>query len=324
MTSRVLLAAVCAAMLVSGCKGPVSKAEALIKRGAVTEAERVLIAELAKNPRNLDARIILGRVYLLQHRDGEASAILDPLATTPQLTIRIAREYHQAAINLSTPLSSSDMASYAVKAARLDPSLQREACQTLLKYLRGSRDNWRSVTAESIHIGDDCRQSMVELMKSWIDQADPTTADLADIEAIGVGGRRLDAQTELARAVRDLATRASNDRRRAARILDVASRIDQSIDAERETASLREKVVGTVAVASASFPSTNFAGSPLEVTKRTMQAIGSAMSRYASVNRRYPPASSASELVAAVRQYARLDIPSWDGWGAGFEYVYSK
>jgi hypothetical protein len=316
------------------CRSPLRKAEVLIEKGSLLDAERLLVSMHNDRPNDEDVSLLLGHVYLLEQRADVATAVLQPLANaSSKLAPRIAQDFETAATEAARIESISNFTHFAATAAQIDPTMHRDVCRILIGRLQPARSYWREVAITAAAVDHDCQKTTLQTIRSWIDNANAAEVREQDLEAYALTAGQIDSDSliDFAHAIRDLAQRtAASDRDKAARILDAACRADPDVKDELETVVLRSSIGGERAETKGANDETQmfvaqYSGDPLEATRRTVKQIGDAVFAYEYDHNRYPEAHNIEELKSLVWQYLRGESPSLvDAWGTRIAYVGSR
>jgi hypothetical protein len=304
-----------AMLLAAACQRPLDNAEALINAGKLPEAERVLVKASSDHPRDVELRLALGRVYLLETRVTDADNVLLTIANDPKYRPRIASEYREAALRAASQRGAYyELSQVAPTAARLDPLLHDSICQLLIDHFDPAL-GLDPVAKAAAGIDPACRKKTGAALIAMVKKTPAASADPATLERICEAADE-EASLDCARAMRDIAQKiGSSDRLRAARVLEGASHINKDVANDLTTAVLRSSI-GDRAAASSEV------GAQLELTKRMVRELGSALNLYSSQHGGNPTnVKSIGQLAAMLAGYLSNEVPEQDAWGGEFEYV---
>ena len=312
-------------LLVLSCRRTVDDAEALINAGKLPEAEQMLLKAANQHPKDLDVRIALGRVYLLEARVQDADTVLLPLTSDKKYTTRIANEYREAAVRLAKQRSAYfEMAQAAGTAARLDPLLHDSVGQLLIDHFDPAL-GLDPIAKAAAGIDAACKKKTIDTLVAMVKKTPTASADPDTLERICHAAEE-ESSLECARAIRDVAQKiGTSDRQRTAKLVEAAGRINSDVTSELETVVLRSSIGDTSAVAAPSPANdilSRYTGSPLDVTKRMMREIASALDLYASQKGHFPAnVTNIDQLANLLAGYLSNPVPARDAWGGEFVYV---
>lgn len=315
------------AVLALACHPGVRKANALLKRGAVLEAEMVAAKEVQARPDDADARLVLAHVYMRQLRTDMAKKTLEPIAGDPKLALKIGEAYWEAASAGPSKFpkygETTAIAEMKASAAHFDPSHRTEACKAILDSAAPSNREWPQLVQIAGDIDSACRHQTLETLREWTGKSldDPVL-----VLQIGKAAKSIDpaSSVDFAHAIRDHAIAfANDDPALARRLLEMAYETDLAIVNEPETVALKSNLDG-VRRSIQNEQLLRFAETQEAKTKRIMGDIGGVLELYKGEHQRYPAASNVNELAAVLQPYLRQPLPTTDGWEAPFEYVISR
>ena len=301
--------------LLLGCGGAIREAESLVEDGALADAERVLTAEIAEHPANLEAVLLRGDVRLRQRRFDDAAADFVMLRGMPKWRKRIAASYWEIA---QSARDDETRSLCAVQAAKENPDLTQRSCELLRDTIRErSPEVSHSLLAAAASIGYACSSKC--------------TADLASsMRAENDAGRivrmaRTAAEAEpkaapaMAAAMLDAAERFGRQRQNDALLLvREALILDRSLEPDRRVTAVR----GRVDTWQAPPPARRrfLEGTELEVTAQALGIVGAAIHQYFDYHRRLPPSGTMATLERHLVPHF-LSQPYTDGWGGMIHYA---
>lgn len=320
------------------CHPGVRKANALLKRGAVLEAEKVARQEVEKRPNDADARIVLARVYMRELDPFAAQKALEPIAENPKYALRIGDAYWEAATIPSAaasfsywaalaggkPKQATILAGFMADAAHFNPARRAEACKAILGAAPDARDEWHALVVSAASIDSSCKRETLQMLRSWIDKSPMSDGIEWRVREIGMAAKDLDptSTSDFAHHMRDLAERFQPENAiLSRRVLEMAYETDISILNEPETVVLRDKLGVPHRTDVRSSPLLQYSEAPGTITRRAMLDIGVVISMFKTDHGRYPPAVNMTELEAALKPYLRSALPPEDGWHNPFEYT---
>ena len=327
MPFRSLLVAA-ALLLLSGCGGMTDRAEAMIEKDDLEGAQHVLVAHLHENRSDHQARLLLGRVYLLRRKPADAASTFAELPESGSFHTRIAETYAEAIGELRQTGDDALMVDYWNRVVRFNPDRTAEVCQKLLAVAAERRSKGKPFLrfVEGAAKTQACKDPTLVKLETWFHAAEQP---LHDLIVLGRTIKNIEPQRarDLGVAFRALAKKKRNDDRPLAiQALREAVELDPTLTDDLETVVLRSELF-PVSLGSMGDPETRrsfldlYDGSPYEATFRVLRAIGSALDAYAHWNRRYPVAATLDELQAAlVPEYTR-ELPLTDGWGTPIQYA---
>ncbi|HEX9984023.1 MAG TPA: hypothetical protein VGF69_12215 [Thermoanaerobaculia bacterium] len=320
-------------LLLAACNGASSRGEKLLSRGKFTQAEKLLLAHLADDPDDERARLLLGRVLLRQRETERAGYEFEQLDGSWHK--RIAKVYREELDLARLTADDQIVAQYARGIVRYDRKGKLALCRELLEIARDRRISRREhaqVMVVAGTLGSSCRAETLTTLRTWIAETPPAAGEHA-AESLAKAGIRIDpeAANDFALALRDLALKYERDgsRSRASSLLLSAVDLDPSIADELETVVLRSRLAGRDAddtrprvEVSVVTPDALFeGGDALEISRRVIRAIATAVEAYAVDTNRYPPASSPYELERYLVPTYTQSIPWSDGWGTPMAYA---
>jgi tetratricopeptide (TPR) repeat protein len=319
-------------LLLAACNGASSRGEKLLAGGKFTQAEKLLLTHLADDPDDERARLLLGRVLLRQRETERAGYEFEKLDHTWHK--RVAKVYREE-LDLAR-LSADDqvVAQYARGIVRYNGKATLALCNELLEVARDRRSGDRQYAQVMVVAGtidSSCRSETLKTLRTWIGETPAT--DSGEAESLAKAAVRIDpeATNDVALALRDLALKYERDgsRSRASSLLEAAVELDPSISDELETVVLRSRLAGRATddsrprvEMSGVTPDTLYeGGDAMEISKRVIRVIATAVEAYATDVNRYPPASSPHELERYLVPTYAPSIPWSDGWGTPMAYA---
>ncbi|HSP16296.1 MAG TPA: hypothetical protein VLV78_16230 [Thermoanaerobaculia bacterium] len=313
-------------ILATGCDHATGRAERLIDRGELAEADRVLVAELTEHPTNLEAHFLLGKVRLLRNHPEDAAKEFGVVQASPDYRKRVAEVYWRTAGSRTAQGDPAMGVNCLRRAVQLDTDLAQPACIEGLTIARRllvqGGDDVHDVVAGTAALDTHCRRKAISFVESAIRDSD-RTLDPGFANSLAGTAMKIDpdASRLIAAAMRDRASSVSDrDPDTSLALLKNALAVDRSIDSDSETRALRAQFATRPPLASGVYGLQERLD-PLDATLLAVSSVGWAVFAYAEDYGELPDANDIYALQRFIVPRYLTSMPT-DGWGTALVYVH--